>query len=366
MYLLRVCSYPESKVIETKNGLTTLSGLVLIMAGFLAVAVFGETPKRGGIVLQFDDGWASWRSVVAPELARVGGVATAFVNNQCVHNGRISFADLRALQDDFGWEIGSHSYNHYNAIRQVQQYGLDNWLTTQLDRSLLEMRSAGLKVNNFVFPFNVFSPELAQAVRARGIDSFRRADTMALATGRRTDGSLPGTSIDLTRYLPLAVLQQWVDLAHARGQVLFLYGHRVIPDDGFVTGRVVQVSDHELRVDTDVILPQDEDLVLVPDMARRSVSGSIGRLELKGRIIRTPAESPSLTRLTAPGATFLIGPAYGTRLSDFCSLIKHASECLVFYTVADFLAGRQAGGVPSAVDPQYLDKQGGIHEPARP
>lgn len=333
-------------------------GFLLLALGCLTATAQDEKPKRGGLVLQFDDGWTSWRSLVAPQLARVGGRATGFVNNQYIQNGRITLDDLRALQNDFGWEVGTHTYNHHNAVRFVQQNGLKAWTASQLERSVSELRAAGLKAGNLVFPFNAYSPEIARAALAQGVGSYRRADALAIAAGRRADGSLPGTAIDLTRYVPLAVLKQWIDMAHGRGQLLFLYGHRVLPDEAFVAARVVSVSAHEVTVDRDVALPQDEDVVLVPDIARRSQSGSVGSLSVaEGRHVRTAQEGMDLTRLTAPGATLLIGPAYGTRLSDFVSLIEYAAERLTFYTVAEVVSGRheaaaQAAGAPREAEPE--------------
>ena len=343
------------------NTTLTYAGIVVLFAwGCLTAAAQGQTPKRGGFVLQFDDGWTSWRTMVAPALARVGGRATGFVNNQHIHSGRITFDDLRALQNDFGWEIGSHAYNHLNPVRYVQQHGLKEWTDVQLERSLSELREAGLKVSDFVFPFNAYSPELSRAVLDHGIGSYRRADVFALTTGCRADGSLPGTSIDLTRYLPLAVLKQWVDLTQDRGQVLLLYGHSVLPDNAFAVGRVAEVSAHELVAEADVVLPRDEDVVLVPDIARRCPPGSIGRLSVvEGRRIRTPESGPDLTRLTAPGSTFLIGPAYGTRLSDFTGLIEYAAERLTFYTVSEIVSGRPQAAAQAAAEPQTAGPERG-------
>jgi len=334
--------------------------MLLLTLGCLTAIAWGEEPKRGGLVLQFDDGWTSWRSLAAPQLARVGGRATGFVNNQYIHNGRITLDDLRALQNDFGWEIGSHTYNHFNAVRFVQKNGLKEWLDSQLERALSELRGAGLKVNNLVFPFNAYSPEISRAVLERGVGSYRRADAFALAAGRRADGSLPGTAIDLTRYVPLAVLKQWVDMAHDRGQLLFLYGHRVLPDEAFVLARVVNVTEHEVTVDRDVVLPQDEDVVMVPDMARRSQSGSVGSLSVaEGRRVRTAEAGSDLTRLTEPGSTLLIGPAYGTRLSDFVGLIEYAAARLPFYTVAEIVNDRQASAAQAAGSPQKAEPERG-------
>ena len=284
-----------------------------------------------------------------------GGRATVFVNNQYLESGRVTLDDLRSLQDDFGWEIGTHTFQHQNAIRHVQVHGLESWLGSHLARSLDELRGAGLQVSNLVFPFNAYTPEIAAASRAAGIASYRRADPYALGSGLRPDGSLPGTSFDLTRHVPLEVLMQWIDMAHTRGQLLFLYGHRILPDEAFVTGRVAEVRTHAIVAGTGVVLPKYEDVVLVPHLGRRGTTASIGGLKVAadGRTIIAPEGSHDLTRLTTPGATFLIGPAYGTRMSDFTNLLNYAAERITFYTVADIVAGRHeaaaSGSVPSAL-----------------
>jgi len=295
-----------------------------------------DTLLNGGLVLQFDDGWTLWRTLVAPELARAGGKATAYINNQNIHNGRITFDDLRALQDEFGWEIGTHTFNHHNAIRYVRQHGLEDWLENQLDRSISEMADEGLHVRQLAFPYNAYTPEISRAALDR-VKSYRRADQIAIAPGQRTDGSLPGTAIDLSYHLPTSMILRWIDAAQARGQLLFLYGHRVLPDDHFVTGRVIEVTAREIVADADIVLPTDEGIVLVPDIMRSGRRESPGNLTVEGARIRIPEGGPDLTQMTAPGATFLIGPAYGTRLSDFRVLIDYASERLHFYTVSEAL-----------------------------
>ena len=52
--------------------------LGLLAAGGLATAGFADE-RRGGLALQFDDGWHSWLTEVAPLLKEHGGRATGFV-----------------------------------------------------------------------------------------------------------------------------------------------------------------------------------------------------------------------------------------------------------------------------------------------
>ena len=56
--------------------------------------------RRGGLALQFDDGWHSWLTEVSPLVKAHGGVATGFVNNKYVVHGRITLDELRQLQNE--------------------------------------------------------------------------------------------------------------------------------------------------------------------------------------------------------------------------------------------------------------------------
>lgn len=297
-----------------------------------------EAGKRGGLVLQFDDGWTAWRTELAPELARWGGKATVFVNNKYIAAGRITLEDLRILQDEFGWEIGTHTVNHYHAPRFVRQHGVEAWVEQELLPSIREMTEAGLRIRSLVFPFNESTPEV-EAAALNHVECFRRRDRLAMAEGIRADRSFPATSIDSTQFIPLPLLKQWIDLAARRGELLFLYGHRVLPDSAFITGRVAAVDGPALTVDTDVVLEPDEEYALVLNTERRASAAQTLRItDAQGR--RIVVEGGNLAELTQPGATFLIGPSYGTRWSEFRELISYAAERLPFYTVSEIMEGR--------------------------
>jgi peptidoglycan/xylan/chitin deacetylase (PgdA/CDA1 family) len=313
--------------------------LGIAMLGWAALAVGEQTiDVRGGLVLQFDDGWTAWRTELAPELARWGGKATAFVNTKYLAAGRITREDLKTLQDEYGWEIGTHTVNHYNAPRFARQHGVETWVEQELLPSIRELAEAGLDIRALVFPFNESTPELETAA-LKYVDCFRRRDRLAITAGLRADRSFPATSIDSTQFTPLPLLKQWVDLAHRRGELLFLYGHRVLPDDAFTTGKVVAVENSVIVVDTDVVLQPDEEYALVPDMERRTLGGAPLRvLQTENR--RIIVDGGDLAQRTHAGAVFLIGPSYGTRLSEFRELISYAADRLRFYTVSEVLEGR--------------------------
>lgn len=332
-----------------KSAIPWLLGLALVAGGGPGASAAEE--RRGGLALQFDDGWTAWLTETAPLIQKYGGTATGFVNDRYFLNGRITFEDLRRLQDEYGWEIGTHTANHQNAPRYVQNNGIDAWLANELDPSLARLREAGLRVEALAFPFNASTPEIARAALSR-IGSYRRVDPLALADGVRPDGSLPGTSIDTAQYAPVELVKKWIDLAHRRDLVLFLYGHRVLPDSAFTGGRVVAVSGNVVTLDRPVELAAGEEYVLVPCVfSRQAAQSQIPVTSAAGADV-TVAELPPDG--IAVGSEVLVGPGYGTRQSDFEEILRYASERLHFYTIADVRAGRHRLAAAAAPPPETV------------
>lgn len=315
--------------------------LLIALAGLLLCSgPAWSAEKKGGLVLQFDDGWSSWATLIAPELKKVGGVATGFVNNQNLRSGRITLEDLLALQNTYGWEIGSHTWHHLNAPAFVRKNGIDRWLNEELNKSMGELRAAGLTINSLVFPFNLFDKKLSEAVQPL-VETYRRAERLSLATGVRADKSVPGTAIDMAHYVPIDLMKQWIDMAAARNQLLFLYGHRILPDSHFATGTVVSATSTTLTAAVAVTLPPGTDLVLTPDLTRRTGTDFFNVIQATGTVITV--DRADLSALTQPGAQFLIGEAYSTRLSDFRSLVEYAATKVNFYTLHDIASGLSSG-----------------------
>ena len=331
-----------------KISIPWLLGLVLVAGS--GPASFAEE-RRGGLALQFDDGWTAWLTETAPIIQKYGGTATGFVNDRYFLNGRITLEELRRLQDEYGWEIGTHTANHQNAPRYVQSNGIEAWLAGELDPSLARLRDAGLHVDALAFPFNASTPEIAQAALSR-IGSYRRVDPLALADGVRPDGSLPGTSIDTAQYAPVELVKKWIDLAHRRDVVLFLYGHRVLPDSAFTAGRVVAVAGNVVTLDRPVELADGEENVLVPCVLRRQAAQSVIPVTAAAGSEVTLADLPP--GAVAVGSDVLVGPSYGTRQSDFEEILRYASERLHFYTIADVRAGRHRLAAAAAPPPETV------------
>jgi hypothetical protein len=316
------------------------NSIIMILVFFLLLALHpgpGEARVQGGLVLAFDDGYHSWITTIAPELARVKGVATGFVNIVRIRPENLTFEELRILQDHYGWEIGTHLYHHYNALEFLKRQSMSAWVRNELAASALELRSQGIKVRSMVFPHNAFSLQLCNEVKKR-FETFRDPKLFFVSSEVREDGSIPGRIIDITQFVPQELIFKWIDLAQERGVLLFLYGHQVLPDSEFQTGTVAAVSQRTLTATESLRPGSQADLFLVPDTSRRFSGSPIRVVRVEGNKLQ--AGRGDLTRLTKPGAKFMIGPGYATRLSDFRSLLDYAAQRVKFYTVHQVVTGQ--------------------------
>jgi peptidoglycan/xylan/chitin deacetylase (PgdA/CDA1 family) len=328
----------RSGIVRRMHNLLNAPGLIFGIVLLLVLSPgLSEARVQGGIVLMFDDGYSGWVTTVAPELARVGGVATAYVTLNSIRAEKLTYEDLRTLQNRYGWEIGTHTNHHFNPLEFVKRQGLSAWISQELDPAIRELRRQGLVVRNLSFPFDATSPEIQTAV-AKRLESFRRPAPLALGRGVLEDQSIPGTEISLANYVPMALIRKWIDLAHNQGSVLFLYGHQVLPDAEFVKGTVEAATRHTLTATVTIKPVAEPDLYLVPDTAQRFLGVPMRVVSIEGKQIQVGRGD--LARLTRPGATFMIGPGYGMSVANFREMIVYAAQRLKFYTVHQVVDGK--------------------------
>ena len=309
---------------------------IIIIGLAITASAIEPAKKQGGLVLQFDDGSPTWLGTIAPQLKHVKGKATAFVNNVNIGpQRRLTFEDLLKLQNEYGWEIGTHTYHHYHTPQKIRTIGLNTWVAEELESSINELRAAGLNVQALVFPFNESSPAAETEVMAR-VQTFRRQNRLAITQGMSHDKTFPSSSIDLATYVPLHQLKQWVDLAQEENKIMFVFSHYVFPDSEFTTGKVVAIKGDTLITDQTLSIKPSEQLTLVPDTSRRLLD-RINITAVNGTMISTDASD--LIKKTAPGATFMIGQGYSMPQSYFSEFISYAAPRLNFYTVNDIVKG---------------------------
>ena len=164
-----------------KNNLHIIIVLTIFVFCITSIPAVAQK-KSGGFVLAFDDGYPSWIELIAPELKKVGGVASGFVNNQRIQNGYITLQQLRELQDNFGWDIGTHTFHHLNAPDFTEKNGVSLWLSQEVDDAIAALAKAGIRVESLVFPFNALNDELAKAALSK-VATFRREGALPLSDG---------------------------------------------------------------------------------------------------------------------------------------------------------------------------------------
>jgi peptidoglycan/xylan/chitin deacetylase (PgdA/CDA1 family) len=304
--------------------------ILLFVSSLIATNAYPDE-KNGILVLSFDDGYSNWITTIAPEISRVGGVVTGFVNNSRIHAGQLAFEDLRTLQNRYGWEIGTHTYNHYDPRIYIEMYGLSSWIKNELDASLRELNSEGLEIRSLVFPFNKYTDAL-QAESLKRVESYRRDDENPISDIRSETSTFPGKAVDLGHYVPLDQIFKWIDAASREKQGLFLYGHQVFPDSRFTHGEVASVGERTLGSKAGIKTPVEPYSCLVPDL-NIQLEFAIMIKEVRDDTVKVA--NGDLTRLSKPGSKFMIGPCMGMRLSDFRAFLDYASKRLHFSTFSD-------------------------------
>jgi hypothetical protein len=211
------------------------------------------------------------------------------------------------------------------------------------------LRAAGLNVHALAFPYNAFTPALATAV-SNHVSCFRRDDPLALAPGIRGDKTVPGTAIDAANYVPLSLVKKWIDMAQKKNLLLFLYGHQVLPEDRFFIGTIKSAGPSSIISETAVPAISSGTMVLVPDITKRWGNPNVYYVtKIEGDTITVDRQG--LANLS-PGTQFMIGEAYGTRITYLKELLQYASERVNFYTINEAVKGipqPQASGITNAL-----------------
>jgi peptidoglycan/xylan/chitin deacetylase (PgdA/CDA1 family) len=295
--------------------------------------ILNAQEKKGGISIAFDDGYPSWITIAAPELKKVGGVATVFVNNQRVHSGYLTFDDLKKLQNFYKWEIETHTYHHFNSAKYTEKYGVEKWLKEEVEKSISEFQANGIKpIHSIVFPFNSFNEKTAK-IAFEKFDSFRRYSPLPLTNKLYNDKSYPGTSIDLGYYIPLRQVKMWINFARMQDKIMFVYSHEIFEENHYIKGEIASVGDDYIIAKNDFKPLNYNALCLVPDINTRIQNTDLKVKGFDGKKILI--DNNNLKSVAKPGSSFIVGPCYGMQKSYFEELINYAAKKVKFYTVSE-------------------------------
>lgn len=150
-------------------------GLVLGMSPLTALAAVTNPVPTAKVSFTFDDGYQSAYTQAAPTLVAHGLTGTAYIASGCVgmttapntcHANTaaqyMTWDQVVAMQNTYGWEIGSHSVTHPYLATSDASDGQPNVLTPaqvtqELVQSKADLTAHGLNVTNFSTPYGDYN-----------------------------------------------------------------------------------------------------------------------------------------------------------------------------------------------------------------
>ena len=220
--LLSAIIAPTGQILAASSTMLEQAGLVSIKIAPADQALISSPTtlgKTGLISINFDDGLLSTYSLAAPLMAKYGFKGTAYVYPKPQNEKTpefMSWDNVVALQNSFGWEIGSHGYTHEDLTTMSL-----NAAKQDIDRSRNDLINHGLKVQSFASPYGAYNDDIVNYV-TKNFNS------------HRTAWNLPNTWHINNYYLkarpvlpttPVSQVTAWVNEAKANKQWLILYFH---------------------------------------------------------------------------------------------------------------------------------------------
>ncbi len=206
----------------------------LMMAGLLGLATpaaQASTQATAQVSFTFDDGFRSAYTIAAPTLAEYGLVGTSYPITSCVGTptrqcpvknfGFMSWAQIQALQNQYGWEVGSHTVTHK---------AMTTLTAAKVSQELINSKNAltnhGIAANAYCSPYGDYSNNVIAAV-ARNYTSHRGFADTGYNTFPYNDYLLyvqpvqVGVSVDQVK--------SYIDYAKAHNMWLILAFHDISP-----------------------------------------------------------------------------------------------------------------------------------------
>jgi hypothetical protein len=141
------------------------------------------TQASAKVSFTFDDGFRSTYTIAAPTLAKYGLIGTSYPVTSCVGTptrqcpveksfGFMNWKQIKALQDQYGWEVGSHTVTH-KAMTTLTAAKVSQ----ELINSKNALTSRGITADAYCSPYGDYNNNVIAAV-ARSYSSHRGfADT---------------------------------------------------------------------------------------------------------------------------------------------------------------------------------------------
>jgi len=119
-----------------------------------------ENNRKAVVTFTFDDAVGTQFTNAIPILSKYNFSATTYIPTQWVDQpDRLSVEQLRKMQDDYGWDISSHTLNHIDVAQIKDKERLKTELT--LSKQFLLDHGFEKGAEHFAYPFGTFDSELS-------------------------------------------------------------------------------------------------------------------------------------------------------------------------------------------------------------
>lgn len=218
-----------------------------------------EVPKeylQGKVSFTFDDGVESIYQYALPILSSFNVPATAFITTDWVGtSGFMSWEQVRNLQDQYGWEIGSHTLSHPE-LPTISP----NAYEREIIQSKRILEQQGLKIHSIATPYGAYNNDIVEIVSRhysshRGfwdrddLNSFPFNNTVLMVESVERDTNIN----QIIKLLNRAKQEnKWLVLVfhEVLPNILPDYQYTTLPDD------LQKIIEHTLSIDLPIVLPR--------------------------------------------------------------------------------------------------------------
>lgn len=208
---------------------TVLFFALFLFAANFSPAVYSQTAdlSQAKASITFDDGYLSTYQYALPILTERNIPATIYISTSLLggtYDGQpmMEWSQVESLQNDYGWEVGSHSVTHPELTLLTAPQ-----ITEELINSKTDLEAHGFAVSNFSTPYGDYNNTVLSEIFKYYYSHRGFADRDALNIFPYNRAVLQVQSVE-EGVTPL-IVQGWIDQAIAQKQWLILVFHEVEP-----------------------------------------------------------------------------------------------------------------------------------------
>jgi len=190
-------------------------------------------PYKAGVILSFDDAYVDEWYEADQALKKYSWKATF---NVCRIDsiGMPQIKKLLQMQKN-GHEIAGHGYHHYNAVKFVQEYGINQYMNQEINPMITSLKKQSFQTTSFAYPYGERSEALDKVLS----NKFR------IIRGRAFGGEVPekqdsyfnnskivfAFDIDNSHiHFSIPYLLELLDYAKKNNKILILCGHKPVKE----------------------------------------------------------------------------------------------------------------------------------------